>query len=83
MEYDFLSVATDASEINNGGVTYVNDDGPSFVISSRANLRNPYKIVAPEKLRRNFTLIATFKTQKPEGYLFSIGKFFSLKLIFL
>lgn len=76
-EYDFLSVATDGAEINNGGVRYVNSEhGPAFEISARSNLRNSYRIVAPEKLTRNFTLIATIKTNKPEGYIFSIGEKF-------
>lgn len=67
------------TEINNGNVKYVNDGGPAFMISSRSNLRNHYRAVAPEKLKKNFTLIATIKTSKPKGFLFSIGNLILIK----
>lgn len=58
------------------GVTYVEEaNTPAFYeFKPYANLRNPFRIIFPERLR-NFALIATIRiTHKPEGYLFSIGK---------
>ncbi|CAH1719388.1 unnamed protein product [Chironomus riparius] len=74
-EFDLLTAAiSDAENINSGGVSYVEEaNTPAFYeLKPYANLRNPFRIIFPERLK-NFALIATIRiTNKSDGYLFSI-----------
>lgn len=59
------------------GVTYVEEaNTPAFYeLKPYANLRNPFRLIFPDRLK-NFALIATIRiTNRSDGYLFSIGKF--------
>ncbi|KAG5682065.1 hypothetical protein PVAND_011448 [Polypedilum vanderplanki] len=75
LEYDLLAAAiSDVESINSGGVRYIEEvNGPAYYeFRSNANIRNPYKVIAPNTLK-DFVLISTIKiTNKSDGYLFSI-----------